>query len=162
MADKILAFIFGAMFGLILGANIAHGANRLPLQEPIVAMLLQEAANEPFVALVTIAGVALDRAEDPRWPNDVTRVIFQPWQFTGMRKPYKRPYSEFSEKQIQRARWAVQLAVQGLRPCGGRVLWYHATYINRPARWPSMWESCRYGKHIFYGDIPEYAVKMIW
>ena len=114
--------------------------------EPIVRMVLQEAANEPFVGMVAVAGVALDRMLDRRWPSSEHAVVYQPAQFTGMGIALR----QYSEAQITRARLAVAEAYLGTRPCGA-VFWYHTTDV-KPSWRERLAVKCRLGAHIFYGD----------
>lgn len=134
----------------VLGARYAEGDVPFkPLnvaKEPLVTMILQEAANEPFEGLVGVAGVALDRVKDHRWPSTLRRVVYQRAQFTGISSPIPR-YSQF---QITRARAAAETARKGARPCG-KVLWYHTIHVK--PRWSRrLTVRCRLGLHIFYED----------
>ncbi len=119
----------------------------LTRDEPIVRMVLQEAANEPFDGMVTVAGVALDRAADKRWPASVRDVVYEPYQFSGMELRLRR----YSAGQITRARLAVSEAELGTRPCG-QVLWYHAAWMMPAWDFNKIEEVCRIGVHVFYGD----------
>jgi N-acetylmuramoyl-L-alanine amidase len=128
-------------------SNSAWGEFKpLTRAEPIVRMVLQEAANEPFAGLVAVAGVALDRIQDDRWPNTARDVVYSPAQFTGMGITLRR----YSRVQITRARLAVVEAYLGTRPCG-TVLWYHTTEVT-PSWRERLVLKCQLGVHIFYGD----------
>ncbi len=133
---------------LLLLAFPAWGSSFEPLtrEEPIARMVLQEAANEPFLGMVAVAGVALDRMKDRRWRSTEKHVVYQPAQFTGMGIRLRR----YSEKQITRARTAVAVAILGKRPCG-TVFWYHADFVKPSWRKDYQWV-CQLGAHIFYGD----------
>jgi N-acetylmuramoyl-L-alanine amidase len=110
-------------------------------------MVLQEAANEPYLGLVAIAGVALDRVSDSRWPATARGVVYQPNQFTAMGIRLRR----YSRDQITRARKAVQEARSGVRPCG-KVLYYHSNGIIPDWDYDKIEIQCMLGEHIFYGD----------
>lgn len=132
---------------LMVFSNPAWGEFKsLTREEPIVRMVLQEAANEPFAGMVTIAGVAFDRMLDRRWPSSEHAVVYQSAQFTGMGIALRR----YSEAQIIRARVAVAIAITGTRPCG-TVLWYHTTDVI-PSWRKRLAVKCQLGVHIFYGD----------
>lgn len=138
------ALIFCVMMVL---SNPAWGEFKpLTREEPIVRMVLQEAANEPFAGMVAIAGVALDRMLDRRWPSSEYAVVYQPAQFTGMGITLR----QYSEAQITRARIAVAEAITDTRPCG-TVLWYHTTDVSPSWRERLTFE-CQLGVHVFYGD----------
>lgn len=144
---NFLVFLAGLM-ALVAAANAAQADQFKPLTraEPIVRMVLQESANEPVEGQIAVAGVALDRVEDKRWPNTAKAVVYQPWQFTGMRIKLRR----YSRKQIERARHAVEIARTGYRPCG-EVYWYHTEDVS--PRWAKRFRKhCQIGEHLFYGD----------
>jgi N-acetylmuramoyl-L-alanine amidase len=128
-------------------ANYAWGEFKpLTREEPVVRMVLQEAANEIFAGQVAVAGVAYDRLTDSRWPATLHGVIYQPAQFTGMSIRLR----DYSQAQITRARIAVAVAESGTRPCG-TVLWYHTNYVS-PSWRKRLARKCQLGVHIFYGD----------
>ncbi len=132
---------------LMVLSNPAWGEFKpLTRDEHIVRMVLQEAANEPFAGMVAVAGVALDRIRDDRWPNTARDVVYSPAQFTGMGIALR----SYSERQITRARLAVVTAERGTRPCG-EVLWYHTTEVT-PFWRKRLTVKCQLGSHIFYGD----------
>jgi len=118
----------------------------LTRDEPVVRMVLQEGANEPFAGMVAIAGVAYDRAVDQRWPASVMGVVYEPAQFTGMDLSLR----DYSQAQVTRARLAVVEAYLGTRPCGV-VLWYHTDQVY-PVWRKRLTVKCQLGAHIFYGD----------
>lgn len=119
----------------------------LTRDEPVVRMVLQEAANEPFAGMVAVAGVAIDRALDRRWPSTIREVIYQHAQFSGMLLKIRI----YSPEQITRARQATNIAAIGFRPCG-RVLWYHADWMLPNWANGRIKMRCQIGDHIFYGD----------
>ena len=141
---RILTF---ALATVICSYGQVHPFKPLSRAEPIVRMVLQEAIHEPFAGLIAVAGVALDRMEDRRWPTTADRVVRQPYQFTGMSIKLRN----YSRKQITRARLAVAVAENGERPCG-TVLWYHATWMIPAWDYNKIEIACRLGGHIFYRD----------
>lgn len=144
----IIPLVAFALFALVLllAYRPAAGAEPLTRDEPIVRMVLQEAANEPFAGMLAIAGVAFDRIDDRRWPATDRQVVYQRAQFTGMEIRLRR----YSRDQIARARRAVAGAAFGFRPCG-TVLWYHTNKV-KPSWRHSYRLVCRLGAHLFYGD----------
>lgn len=111
-------------------------------------MVLQEAAYEPFAGRIAVAGVALDRRADIRWPMDMIDVLYQPRQFAGMHKPIPN-YNRVLEEE---AFLAVKIAELGYRPCGEGVYWYHADYIKPPKWTHKLKVACHIGQHIFYKE----------
>lgn len=145
-AVKLLVLASCLMFVGYCAEAPAAEFKPLTRDEPIVRMVLQESVSEPLAGQVAVAGVALDRMNDPRWPDTAKDVVYQPWQFTGMRAKLR----EYTRKEIEIARLAVQLARSGTRPCG-TVLWYHTTEVN-PKWAKGVQPSCQIGEHIFYSD----------
>lgn len=152
-----LPIVWGTLLlatGFFLGLAVcsqAHANSFKPLTraEPIVRMVLQEAANEPFAGQVAVAGTVLDRMADARWPATAKGVVYQPWQYTGMRLRLR----EYMPSQIEEARAAVEIAKSGTRPCG-TVYWYHTPAVK--PKWRKRFEfRCRIGNHLFYGDRHE-------
>ena len=133
----------------------AQGIAFKPLSraEPVVRMVLQEAAHEPLIGMVAVAGVALDRVEDRRWPDTPSGVVYQgnrsrrTAQFTGMSIELR----DYSEQQITRARLAVVSAEGGIRPCG-RVLYYHTRSVKPGWDYTKIEIACTLGNHVFYRD----------
>ncbi len=155
MHTRTLVLAIPALVAVFLGTKAL--AADLPEEptltraEPIVRMVLQEANNEPFSGQVAVAGVALDRMRAGQWPSTANGVIYQPWQFTGMRARL----GKYTNSQISEARNAVRMAQEGWRPCGNDIFWYYAPKeMKPPGRVPS-WASetvkkCEIGGHIFY------------
>jgi spore germination cell wall hydrolase CwlJ-like protein len=111
-------------------------------------MVLMEAAYEPLMGRVAVAAVALDRVDDPRWPNSLQGVLRQRHQFTGLWVPFRK----FRQPVINSANIAIALAVAGARPCGPGVYWYHGTYIKPPTWTERLEVACTIGLHVFYRD----------
>lgn len=143
-----------AALTFMIADSRAEDAPPLTRDEPVVRMVLQEANTESLAGKVAVAGVALDRAADRRWPSMPRDVVYQgnhstrTAQFTGMAISLRR----YTDEDIELARLAVELARSGTRPCG-IVLWYHTDYIEPPHWTKAMQEHCRIGAHIFYGDV---------
>ena len=112
----------------------------------MVRMVLMEAVGEPYKGQVAVAGVALDRVADERWPNTLAGVIYQPWQFSAMRAKL----SYFTPAEITSARRVVASAKAGTRPCG-KILWYHNETVT-PGWAKHKTLVCQIGNHLFYGD----------
>ena len=142
----LLVIISLALWGAFFVSNANAHFKPLTRDEPVVRMVLQEAANETFAGQIAVAGVAYDRVTDPRWPSTLKEVIYQKAQFTGMSIKLR----DYSRSQITQARLAVAEAERGTRPCG-TVLWYHTNYVYPEWR-KRLAAKCQLGAHIFYGD----------
>ncbi len=53
--------------------------------EWLARIIFAEAQDEPFAGQVAVGAVIIHRAQDPRFPNSIKDVIFQPGQFTPVR-----------------------------------------------------------------------------
>ncbi|MDQ0350875.1 N-acetylmuramoyl-L-alanine amidase [Alkalibacillus filiformis] len=101
-----------------------------------------EGRGEPYNGQVAIAGVILNRIEDPEFPDTISGIIFEPLAFEAVDDG--QIYMEPNEQ----AREAVMDAINGWDPSGG------ATYYFNPDTATSDWiwsrpQIKRIGKHIF-------------
>lgn len=148
LASCLAAVTFGSP------ATAQDHRTALEIEDPLVMMVLQEANRQPFNGMVAVAAVALDRVNDPRWPNNLTDVLYQRKQFSGLAPHVKR--GDYPPKDIETAYRAITMAILGQRPCGHEVFWYHADYIELPY-WArdqlQMTPACHIGSHIFYRNV---------
>ena len=133
---------------IIQPAYAAENFKPLTRSEPVVRMVLQEASDQPFVAQIAVAAVALDRVKDPRWPDTPKGVVYQSHQFTGMASKLRR----YTHQQIQKARLAVWSAKVGIRPCGKGIYWYYSESIRAPSWTKRLSLRCVLGSQAFYAD----------
>ena len=122
MRKNLFSLFIGAAIGAVIGvmgiysrqgitvlANEAERSVSYPIVEEIeireitdgerdllAAIVFAEAGNQDFDGMRYVVDVVLNRVDDPRFPEDVTRVIFQPGQFwtAGI----KGSFSEIPEK----------------------------------------------------------------
>lgn len=62
----------------------AQGATRSADEHLLARAIHGEARGEPYVGKVAIAAVILNRVRDPRFPNTIAGVIYQPRAFTAV------------------------------------------------------------------------------
>lgn len=128
--------------------KVAGAEEHLSADNMLLRAVLQEADGEPFDGKVAVAGVVFDRVEDPRWPDTITGVLEQPYQFEGLTAPIRDQW----RRNVADARDAIAAAQAGLRPCG-TVLWFHYRGMI-----PHDWDysrieiACVIGDHVFYKD----------
>lgn len=48
----------------------------------LAAIVECEAANQPYEGKLAVASVVINRINNPRWPNTMSEVLYQPYQFT--------------------------------------------------------------------------------
>ncbi|OPJ60122.1 spore cortex-lytic enzyme [Clostridium oryzae] len=101
-----------------------------------------EARGEPYTGQVAVGAVVLNRIRDPRFPNSVAGVIYQPGAFTAIVDG--QIHAEILSSSVNAARDALN----GWDPSGG------ALYYFNPAKSTSQWIWSRplikiIGKHRF-------------
>lgn len=123
--------------------------------ECLAMNVYKEAGYESFEGKVAVAQVTLNRADNPKFPNDVCKVITQKnvvmekvvcqfsWYCDGhnFKKPNNRAYDESYAV-------AKKVLLEGFRLDGlNDALYYHAVYVN--PQWPYK-RITQIGNHIFY------------
>ncbi|MFW5992180.1 MAG: LysM peptidoglycan-binding domain-containing protein [Halanaerobiaceae bacterium] len=78
-----------------------------------------EARGEPFRGQVAVAAVIINRIYHPFFPNNVTDVIFQPWQFTAVHD------GQFWLDPGQTAYVAAKAALKGWDPSREAIFYYN-------------------------------------
>ncbi len=122
------------------------GSNNLGLTENDLKLMANavygEARGEPYEGQVAVAAVIINRIKSPSFPNTASGVIFQPRAFTAVADG--QIYLTPNEK----ARQAVQDAVDGWDPSGGCL--YYFNPVTATSKW--IWTRPQVktiGKHIF-------------
>ncbi|MFV8828397.1 cell wall hydrolase [Alkalihalobacterium sp. APHAB7] len=101
-----------------------------------------EARGEPYVGMVAVAAVILNRVNSEDFPNTISEVIYEPRAFEPVAN------GEIYNNPSEEARRAVMDAINGQDPTG------HALYFFNPATARSPWVWSRpqiktIGKHVF-------------
>lgn len=80
------AFFWHALIGILLWtAGIATVRAETTGADCLALAVFTEARGESWLGQAAVAQVALNRAADPRWPDDLCSVVSQPEQFHGVR-----------------------------------------------------------------------------
>lgn len=113
----------------------------------LAQMIYSEARGEGQKGMVAVAYVAINRAEDPKYPKTMCAVVKQPYQFEGMTKPFKPEREPSAWKQ---AKDVAILTMTGMLP----DITNGAKYFHTPDILPS-WAKVKervylLGNHIFY------------
>ena len=116
-----------------------------------------EAATEPFEGKVAVAQVTLNRADNPKFPKDVCKVVTQKnvimekvvcqfsWYCDG--KPITKPNDKAYEESYAVAK---KVLLEGFRLDSlNEALYYHAVYVK--PQWPHQ-KITQIGNHIFYKE----------
>lgn len=140
--------VVGSATAKALGMRVAAAATRGGggARENEVYTLAQcihgEARGESYTGQVAVGAVVLNRVDDPRFPNTISGVIFQPGAFTAVAdgQMFMRPNDS--------ALRAARDALNGWDPSGGALYYYN------PAKTTNKWIWSRpiikvIGKHYF-------------
>lgn len=101
-----------------------------------------ESRGEPYIGQVAVGAVIMNRTRDPRFPNTIAGVVYQPGAFTAINDGQIHSKLEATPKK------AAQDAMNGWDPTGGCVYYYN------PAKTTNKWIWSRpvlkvIGKHRF-------------
>lgn len=101
-----------------------------------------ESRGEPYIGQVAVSAVIINRVADPRFPNTISDVIFQPGAFTAV-----------SDGQIwltpnDTAKRAVMDAINGWDPSQGALYYFNPDTATSTWIW-SRPQIQKIGKHIF-------------
>jgi spore cortex-lytic enzyme len=101
-----------------------------------------ESRGEPYIGQVAVSSVIINRVADPRFPNTISDVIFQPGAFTAV-----------SDGQIwltpnDTAKRAVMDAINGWDPSQGALYYFNPDTATSAWIW-SRPQIQKIGKHIF-------------
>jgi len=85
----------------------------------LARVIYAEARGEEFEGQVAVGAVVLNRVKDPRFPNTIKDVIYQPGAFTAV-----------ADRQIElqpneKAYQAAKMALAGVDPTGGALYYYN-------------------------------------
>ena len=84
--DGIVGPETAAALGITLSSTpvSAQGVNRQGDEYLLARCIHGEARGEPYVGKVAVGAVILNRVRDPRFPNTIAGVIYQPLAFTAV------------------------------------------------------------------------------
>lgn len=121
-------------------ATVAARAGHVDLLARLVAA---EARGEPFAGQVAVAAVVLNRVRDPRFPDTIPGVVYQPRAFESVsngliwrRAPTATEYR------------AARAALNGWDPTGGAVFFWNPSKPVSPWIWTRR-IIARIGRHVF-------------
>lgn len=109
----------------------------------LARMIHAEAEAEPYVGKVAVGAVILNRVRDPRFPNTISGVLFQPGEFEPLLN--NRFWEITPSAESYEAAWD---ALAGWDPTGGAIFFYN------PLKSKSYWIFTRtvtnqIGQHVF-------------
>lgn len=121
------------------------GMRYRPTEEELKLMaraVYSEARGEIFDGQVAVAAVIFNRIDDPRFPGDISGVIFEPLAFTAVAD------GQFWLEPDDKAYRAVDEALKGKDPSRGAVFYYNP--VTATSKWifsrPTL---VQIGRHVF-------------
>jgi len=138
--DRIIAGRSLRLSGQVLASRgmVLSASERSALAKLIHA----EAQGEPFKGQVAVAAVVFNRIRDPRFPNTLRGVMYQPFQFEPILNGWAyKPAGPAAYR-------ALDAALAGQDPTNGAVFFYNP--VKAPNRWMATRPVVtRIGNHVF-------------
>lgn len=121
----------------------ALAGNRRAVSSYALAQLIHaEAESEPFTGKVAVGAVVLNRIENPKFPNTLGGVLYQPHAFETVTNG--RIYNRPSRDSLK----AAQSAISGWDPSGGAIYFFNPAKTRNRFIWSRRIIN-RIGKHVF-------------
>ncbi len=115
-----------------------------------------EARSEPLEGQLAVAQVILNRVDDRRYPNSVCEVVFQNERMRH-RCQFSFACDGRSDQPYERRAWNIAKKIAIVAADGEwqdlslQATHYHAEYVS-PYWQARMYQTARYGRHMFYRD----------
>lgn len=109
----------------------------------LAQLITAEAQGEPFEGQVAVGAVVLNRIADSRFPNTISGVIYEPWQFEPVTNG--QIYNTPDPMCIR----AAEAALSGWDPSEGAVFFFNPDKAAGDFFWTLTYVK-RIGKHVFY------------
>lgn len=143
IADGIVGPRTEAAMGLNLGGTVSAASSVSSNELYLLAKCIYaEARGEPYEGQVAIGAVVLNRVKDPRFPNTISGVIYQPGAFTAVAD------GQINLTPNQTAINAAQDALNGWDPTYGCLYYYNPATATSKWIW-SLPVVLKIGKHNF-------------
>lgn len=101
-----------------------------------------ESRGEVYIGQVAVGGVIMNRVRDPRFPNTIAGVVYQPGAFTAVSDGQIHASLEDTPQKAARD------AINGWDPSGGAIYYYNPAKTTNKWIW-SRPVIKRIGKHVF-------------
>jgi len=139
---KILA---GCLLAFSFSANAPAAPNIPNLKEfnCLVRNIYHEARGEPKAGKEAVGLVTMNRVRDPRYPNTICKVVYQPGQFSWTA-------DNTISKKVNHKEW--QLAINAATAAYNSVSKFRATHFHNTTVRPNwkLTKVAKIGNHIFY------------
>ena len=110
----------------------------------LAQMISAEAAGESFEGQVAVGAVILNRITDPRFPNNVWDILYEPWQFEPVQN------GTINLPPTASALRAADAALDGWDPVNGAVYFCNPDTAQSTAFFTTLIYVGRIGNHVFY------------
>jgi N-acetylmuramoyl-L-alanine amidase len=110
----------------------------------IFSLISAEAAGESFEGQVAVGAVILNRITDPRFPNNLWDVLYEPWQFEPVQN------GTINLPPTASALRAADAALDGWDPVNGAVYFCNPDTADSTDFFYTLTYVCRIGNHVFY------------
>lgn len=145
MDKPVLTAVLIALF-VVLGLSHSGGRGPVSFTESDVTLLARlidaEARGESYRGKVAVGAVVVNRVKDPRFPNTIRDVIYEPGQF------YSEGIPRFPVPSTE-SRRAAEAALRGEDPTGGALFFYNPDKARTTSWWASRPNRMRIGNHVF-------------
>lgn len=116
--------IVGTNTARALGISLSSGANGNSGYSGSDVYLLAkciyaEARGEPYIGMVAVGAVVLNRVRDPEFPNTIAGVVYEPWAFTAVHD------GQINLEPNDTAKRAAKDAISGWDPTNGCTFYYN-------------------------------------
>lgn len=102
-----------------------------------------EARGESFEGQVAVGAVIVNRMENPKFPNTIEKVLYQPNQFKCVEN------GRINQTPNQNAYKAARRAIEGDDPSQGALFFFNPETSENPAAFDRYTVTVRIGNHIF-------------
>lgn len=130
-ADGVVGSATAAAMGLSLGGTVAASTGASSSYQSDVEILARlihgEARGEPYVGMVAVGAVVLNRVKSSSFPNTIAGVVYQSGAFDAVRD------GQINLTPSEQSRRAARDALNGWDPTGGCLYYYN------PATATSSW-----------------------
>ena len=131
--------------GILIKNNLSFAQAGNTSEEQLLARAINgEARGEPYVGQVAVGAVILNRVSNPKFPNSIAGVIYQPGAFTAVADGQINVPIDPKSTVVKAARDALN----GWDPTGGCLYYYNPATATSKWIW-NLKISTKIGKHNF-------------
>ena len=132
-ADGVVGSATAAAMGLSLGGTVAASSGASASYQSDVEILARlihgEARGEPYVGMVAVGAVVLNRVKSSSFPNTIAGVVYQSGAFDAVRD------GQINLTPSEQSRRAARDALNGWDPTGGCLYYYNPSTATSSWIW---------------------------